>query len=79
MQNKIPRRECIESLLPSSFLGWLSYLLFVIGAIVGIRKAKTYYENRKEVLMTEEAPARAMPSPPDFLPGAEEITPQGVK
>lgn len=77
-QNSAGVGSVSSALLPSSFLGWLFYLLFVIGAIVGVRKAKTYYENRKEVLMTEEAPARAMPSPPDFLPGAEEITPQGV-
>jgi hypothetical protein len=65
-------------LLPNSFLGWLLYVLLVVGVIVGIRKAKVYYEHRREALMTEEAPARLAPEPPPFLPGAEEIAPQGV-
>lgn len=35
-------------LLPNSLVGWIVYVLVVIGAIFGIRKAKEYYDKRKE-------------------------------
>ncbi len=43
------------SLLPSSFLGWVMYILFIALAIVGIRKAKAYYEERKKEIEAERA------------------------
>lgn len=62
-------------ILPSSFLGWIVYVLLVVAAILGIRKAKEYYVKRKELLARveeksdEQSPSRA----PQFLPGAEEV------
>jgi hypothetical protein len=41
-------------ILPDSFLGWFLYVLFVVGVIVGVRKAKVYYEKRKEEIMAAE-------------------------
>lgn len=45
-------------ILPSSLLGWLLYIAFVAGAIFTVRKAKAYYEQRKEELagQAEESP-----------------------
>lgn len=37
-------------LLPSSFLGWVMYILVIVLSIIGVRKAKTYYEERKKEL-----------------------------
>lgn len=43
-----------NGILPSSLFGWLLYIAFVAGAIFAIRKAKAYYEQRKEE-MAEDA------------------------
>lgn len=45
------------SILPSSFLGWLLYVLIIIGSIIGIRKAKTYYDERKQEIEAEKVTA----------------------
>lgn len=42
-------------ILPSSFFGWLMYIVVIALAIVGIRKAKTYYEDRKKEIAEERA------------------------
>ncbi len=64
----------MSKILPTSILGWMFYILIVIGTIFGIRMAKTYYLKRKELLAKEEQGHSA----PSFLPGAEVVTPQGV-
>lgn len=43
------------SILPSSFFGWLLYVLIIVGSIIGIRKAKAYYNERKEEIEAEKA------------------------
>lgn len=42
------------SILPHSLLGWILYLLVVVGTIIGVRKAKEYYIRRKEEIAKEE-------------------------
>lgn len=42
------------SILPHSLLGWVLYLLVVVGTIIGVRKAKEYYIRRKEEIAKEE-------------------------
>ncbi len=42
------------SILPHSLLGWVLYLLVVVGTIIGARKAKEYYIRRKEEIAKEE-------------------------
>ena len=42
------------SILPHSMLGWLFYLVIIIGSIIGVRKAKAYYVKRKEAIAQEE-------------------------
>lgn len=44
-----------DGLLPSSFIGWITYLLVIILTFVGIRKAKIYYEERKKEIEAERA------------------------
>ena len=39
---------------PSSIFGWLLYILVIVGAIIGIKKAKAYYIKRKEEIVIEE-------------------------
>ncbi len=43
-----------NGILPSSFLGWLLYIVLVVAAIIGFRKGKEYYDKRKEQLEAEE-------------------------
>ena len=43
-----------NGLLPSSLIGWITYVLIVAGAIFGIRKAKEYYDERRELINAEE-------------------------
>jgi hypothetical protein len=43
--------------LPSSFLGWVLYVAFVAGFIFALRKARVYYEKRKEEIALEEEDA----------------------
>jgi hypothetical protein len=43
--------------LPSSLFGWLFYIAFVAGIIFVLRKAKVYYEKRKEEIALEEEDA----------------------
>ena len=45
------------SILPSTFLGWLLYVLIIIGVIVGIRKATAYYHERKQEIEAEKSAA----------------------
>lgn len=66
-----------DALLPSSFFGWLAYVLSVIVAIVGIRKLKEYYATKKELLARTETEDHAHSSA-SYFPGREEITPQGA-
>lgn len=40
-------------LLPSSFLGWVVYILVIALVFVGIRKAVTYYQERKKEIESE--------------------------
>jgi hypothetical protein len=42
------------SILPHSLLGWVLYLLVVVGTIIGVRKVKEYYARRKEEIAKEE-------------------------
>jgi hypothetical protein len=41
--------------LPSSFFGWLIYALLIVGAFIGFRKGKEYYEKRKNEISEEES------------------------
>lgn len=43
--------------LPGSFLGWVLYVVFVAGFIFALRKARVYYEKRKEEIALEEEDA----------------------
>jgi hypothetical protein len=43
--------------LPSSLLGWVLYIAFVAGVIFVLRKAKSYYDKRKEEIALEEEDA----------------------
>ncbi len=43
------------SILPSSFFGWLLYVLIIVGSIVGLRKAKAYYNERKQEIEAEKS------------------------
>jgi hypothetical protein len=43
--------------LPSSLLGWVLYIAFVAGVIFALRKAKSYYDKRKEEIALEEEDA----------------------
>ncbi len=45
-------------LLPSSVLGWFLYTLLIIGAIIGVRKGKIYYEKRKAEIRAAESETR---------------------
>ncbi len=45
------------SILPSSFFGWLLYVLIIIGIIIGLRKAKAYYLQRKQEIEAEKSAA----------------------
>lgn len=42
-----------RGILPSSLVGWLLYIAFVAGIIFVVRKARAYYERRKEELAEE--------------------------
>jgi hypothetical protein len=66
------------SILPSSFLGWIAYLLVIVGSIFGVRKAREFYVKRKEAIARAEEMSEAIPQVPAFLPGSQEITPQGA-
>jgi len=44
--------------LPGSLLGWLTYIALIAAVIFGIRKAKAYYEKRKEEILLREEEAR---------------------
>ncbi len=46
-----------NSFLPNSLLGWALYVLLVAGVIFASRKAKAYYEQRKEEIALEEEEA----------------------
>lgn len=59
-------------LLPNSLIGWIVYVLVVVGTVVGIRKAKAYYDKRKEEAQKAEEVAydpellrRLVPQKPD--------------
>ncbi len=45
------------SILPSSFFGWLLYVLIIVGSIVGLRKARAYYDERKQEIEAEKSAA----------------------
>ena len=45
------------SILPSSFFGWILYVLIIVGSIIGIRKAKAYYDERKQEIEAEKSAA----------------------
>lgn len=53
-------------ILPGSFLGWIAYIAVVVGFIFGVRKARSYFVKKRELLV------------PSFLPDAEKITPQKI-
>jgi hypothetical protein len=55
------RQSDDESILPSSFLGWLFYVIVIALVIVGVRKARAYYLAKKEELEAREAESRALP------------------
>ena len=46
------------SIIPSTFLGWLLYVLLTVGAIFAIRKGKAFYQKRKEEIALEEEAER---------------------
>ena len=46
------------SILPSSLLGWLLYVLTITGLIFGIRKLKAFYQKRKEAIALEDEASR---------------------
>lgn len=43
-----------NGILPSSALGWILYLVLTVLAIVGIRKGKEFYQQKKESIDAEE-------------------------
>ena len=59
-----------NGILPSSFVGWLFYVALVAGAIFAARKAKAYYDQRKEELAEE---ALESESPQDTTKWLDEI------
>lgn len=42
------------SILPTSLLGWVAYVFLLLLILLGVRKAREYYEKRKEQLLLEE-------------------------
>jgi len=40
--------------LPSSFFGWILYLMLIVLSIIGVRKAKIYYQKRKAMIESQE-------------------------
>lgn len=59
------------SILPSSLLGWVMYLVATIAVIVGVRMGRAYYEKRKKEIEEEQGDieefARAVPAPVALL------------
>lgn len=43
-----------NGILPSSALGWILYLVLTVLAIIGIRKGKEFYQQKKESIEAEE-------------------------
>ncbi|MDO8520768.1 MAG: hypothetical protein Q7S52_01505 [bacterium] len=66
-----------DALLPNSLIGWLIYIATVVGAIIGIRKLKEYYAQKKELLAHVDEEGDQLRST-TFFPGKEEVTPQGA-
>ncbi|HSE34552.1 MAG TPA: hypothetical protein VLB83_00365 [Candidatus Paceibacterota bacterium] len=42
-------------ILPNTFLEWLIFVIAVLGIILGVRAARTFYEKRKQEIAEEEA------------------------
>ena len=57
------------SIAPSSFLGWVIYVLVIVGGIFLLRKVKGYYEKRKQMIALEEEAARRESASPTFSRG----------
>jgi hypothetical protein len=62
-------------LLPSSLIGWVLYVVIVAGAIFAIRKAREYYEARKELIDAEGQQDDSQGQFANFPPGG---APQGA-
>ncbi|OGZ05050.1 MAG: hypothetical protein A2942_03535 [Candidatus Lloydbacteria bacterium RIFCSPLOWO2_01_FULL_50_20] len=67
-----------KAILPSSLVGWIFYVLVVVGAVFGIRKIKSYYREKKK--QHEDADERngLPPHLARSFPGAEEISSQRI-
>lgn len=50
-----------NGILPSSLLGWLTFLLFLVILIIGVRTGRAYYTTRKKKILEEEEDARTLP------------------
>lgn len=59
--------------LPSSFFGWMMYVLVIVLSVIGIRKAKAYYAERKKEIEAE----RSASNEPVAYPGSGRMS-QGV-
>ncbi len=62
-----------NGILPSSFIGWLFYIALVAGAIFVARKAKAYYDQRKEELAEEVLEAEHPKAEQDTTKWLDEI------
>jgi hypothetical protein len=62
-----------NGILPSSFVGWLFYVALVASAIFVARKAKAYYDQRKEELAEEELEAEHPRAEKDTTKWLDEI------
>lgn len=63
-----------DALLPNSLLGWVIYVVTVVGVIFGIRKLKEYYVAKKEMLIRRDEETERLRAAQSF-PGSEEMTP----
>jgi hypothetical protein len=60
-QGGVAREDEGSSIFPSSFFGWILYVLLIVLIILGARRLREFYLKRKEALEAQEAQARTLP------------------
>ncbi|MEK7118812.1 MAG: hypothetical protein AAB869_04330, partial [Patescibacteria group bacterium] len=67
-----------SKILPGSFLGWILYIIVVVGSVFGVRKVRSYYVKKRELFTRTGEESDVQAQIPSFLPGVEKVTPQKV-